>query len=60
LLTALTAVLEVLPVSRAFTHVEEAPGAIAEAASDFEALEGLRRLAFSEQVGRPKQLEMWE
>ncbi len=56
---ALAAVLEVLPVSSTFTHVADESGPVAEAASDFEALENLRRLAFSEKVARPQQLEMW-
>lgn len=59
-LTALTAVLEVLPVSRAFTKVEEPAGPVADSASDFEALENLRRLAFSDRVPAPKQLELWK
>ncbi len=58
--TALEAVLEVLPVSSKFTGIEDAKGAVAEAASDFEALEMLRRLAFTEQVDEPAQLELWK
>lgn len=56
---ALAAVLEVLPVSSTFTHIADEAGPVAEAASDFDALEHLRRLAFSEKVARPQQLEMW-
>jgi len=55
-LKALEAVLEVLPPSRAFTGFE--PGqAVLSAASDFEALENLRRLAFTEQINPPEQLK---
>jgi hypothetical protein len=59
-LTALEAVLEVLPVSKTFTGIEEPSGPVAEAAGDFEALEMLRRLAFGEQVDPPAQLELWK
>jgi hypothetical protein len=55
---ALLAVLEVLPVSRAF-GAPDVLDACEGAASDFEALEKLRRLAFSERVEAPKQLELW-
>lgn len=55
---SLLAVLEVLPVSRAF-GAPDVLDACAGAASDFEALEKLRRLAFSERVEAPKQLELW-
>lgn len=57
-LVALEAVLEVLPPSRQFTGIE-LDGAVGSAASDFEALEGLRRLAFSDKVGEPQQLSLW-
>ena len=57
-LAALEAVLEVLPVSRAWTGVALA-GEAQSAGDDFEALENLRRLAFAKDVGRPRQLEMW-
>ena len=57
--TALTAVLEVLPVSGTFTKVREETGAVAEAASDFDALEHLRRLMFSDRVPEPEQLRIW-
>ncbi len=56
---ALTGLLEVLPVSSAFTKVADARGPLAEAASDFDALEHLRRLAFSDRVAEPQQLELW-
>jgi adenine-specific DNA methylase len=56
---ALTAVLEVLPVSSTFTRVADEKGAVAEAASDFDALEHLRRLAFSDRVPEPEQLGLW-
>ena len=59
-LTALEAVLEVLPVSKTFTGIDEPSGLVAAAASDFEALEMLRRLAFQEQVDEPTQLELWK
>ncbi len=55
---SLLAVLEVLPVGTAFSGVE-LPTDVAGAGSDFEALEKLRRLAFSQQVDEPKQLELW-
>jgi hypothetical protein len=45
-------------VGKAFSGVE-LDGDLAANASDFEALEKLRRLAFSEQVDEPKQLEIW-
>jgi adenine-specific DNA methylase len=57
--TALAAVLEVLPVSSTFTHYEEEKGPVAEAAKDFDALENLRRLAFSDRVKEPEQLKLW-
>jgi len=56
-LTALEAVLEVLPLSARYTGFDPVKAA-APAASDFEALENLRRLALSEQVPAPKQLEL--
>jgi len=49
----------VLPVSSTFTHVADESGPIADAASDFEVLENLRRLAFSAQVPQPEQLKLW-
>ncbi|MGE3343072.1 MAG: DUF1156 domain-containing protein [Vicinamibacterales bacterium] len=56
-ITALTAMLEVLPVSATFTRVKGETGAVAEAASDFDALEHLRRLMFGERVLVPQRLE---
>ena len=56
-LTALEAVLEVLPLSARYTGFDPVK-AVAPAASDFEALENLRRLALAEQVPPPKQLEL--
>jgi putative DNA methylase len=56
---ALEAVLEVLPVSKAFSGID-LEGDLAAAGSDFEALENLRKLAFTEQVDAPKQLELWQ
>jgi len=56
-LTALEAVLEVLPLSARYTGFDPVKAA-QPAASDFEALENLRRLALSEQVSAPKQLEL--
>lgn len=58
-LSALEAVLEVLPVPRAFTGID-LDGALAEAGSDFEALENLRRLAFAKEVDQPHQLAQYE
>ncbi len=58
-MTALKAVLEVLPVSKAFTGID-LEGEIAASGNDFEALEKLRVLAFSGQVSRPKQLDLWQ
>ncbi|WP_404384394.1 hypothetical protein [Caenispirillum salinarum] len=56
-LMALEAVLEVLPPSRSFTGFDPVEAA-APAASDFEVLEGLRRLCFGDEVDEPKQLSM--
>ncbi len=58
-LTALTAVLEVLPVSSTFTKVKGETGAVADAASDFDALEHLRRLMFADRIPEPEQLRLW-
>jgi hypothetical protein len=57
--TALTALLEVLPVSSTFTKVKGETGAVAEAASDFDALEHLRRLMFGDRIPEPEQLKFW-
>jgi adenine-specific DNA methylase len=56
---ALTALLEVLPVSSTFTKIPDEKGPVAEAASDFDVLEHLRRLAFSDRVPEPEQLALW-
>ena len=55
---ALTAVLEVLPVSSTFTKIAQDRGPVADAAADFDALEHLRRLAYKERVKEPEQLEL--
>jgi putative DNA methylase len=55
---ALEAVLEVLPVGKAYSGIE-LEGDLAASGRDFEALENLRKLAFTEQVDAPKQLEVW-
>jgi putative DNA methylase len=55
---ALEAVLEVLPASAAFTGIE-LYGDVAASGSDFEVLEHLRRLAYTEQVDEPAQLDLW-
>jgi len=56
---SLEAVLEVLPVSKAFSGIE-LEGDVAAQGSDFEILENLRRLAFSDKVDEPKQLDLWK
>ena len=55
--TALQAVLEVLPVSKSYTKVD-VPKNAEGASSDFEALENLRKLAFTEHVQEPEQLRL--
>lgn len=57
-LTALEAVLEVLPVGKAWSGFD-LPDAAAGAGADFDALENLRRLALAEKVAEPEQLKMW-
>jgi hypothetical protein len=54
LLTALEALLNVLPPTGATTGRKKPDASLAGAASDFEALERLRKLAFSETVPAPK------
>ena len=56
---ALEAVLEVLPVSKAFSGID-LEGDVAEFGSDFEALENLRKLAFAKDVDEPEQLKLWK
>jgi adenine-specific DNA methylase len=58
-LAALEAVLEVLPPSRSFVGFDVASGDAKSAADDFDALEKLRRLAFSDRVGEPQQLSLF-
>lgn len=55
---AFEAVLEVLPVSRAWTDIP-LEGDVKAAGEDFEVLENLRRLAYTDKVDRPKQLGFW-
>lgn len=57
-LQALGYVLEVLPVGKDFSGVS-LDGDLGSAASDFDALEKLRRLALAAEVPQPKQLELW-
>ena len=57
--TALEAVLEVLPVSKAFTGIE-LEGNVAAAGSDFEALYNLVRLAYGNEIDEPEQLKLWQ
>ena len=57
-LPSLEAVLEVLPVSRAFTGIELA-GSAAPSGSDFEALYSLVRLAYGDRIDEPAQLRFW-
>src|SRR5208283_5139675 len=56
---ALEAVLEVLPPSKAFSGIDLG-GDLALAASDFEASEKLRRLAFTQHVDPPEQLNLYK
>ena len=55
---ALEAVLEVLPVSKNWTGID-LEGEAEAAASDFEALYNLARLAYREEIGEPEQLKLW-
>jgi putative DNA methylase len=57
-LMALEAVLEVLPPSRAYTGFDPTAAALP-AASDFEALDKLRRLALADEVDEPEQLALF-
>ena len=56
---AFTAVLEVLPVSSEYTGID-LKGEVEAAGSDFEALYKLSRLAYSDRVEAPKQLQFWQ
>ena len=55
---ALEAVLEVLPVSRAYTGIA-LEGEVEAAGDDFEALYNLARLAFADEIDEPEQLKLW-
>ena len=55
---ALEAVLEVLPVSKAFTGID-VEGEAAAASDDFEALYNLARLAYDDEINEPEQLGLW-
>ena len=57
-IAALEAVLEVLPVSKTWTGID-LEGEAEAAASDFEALYNLARLAYREEIGEPEQLKLW-
>ena len=54
---ALEAVLEILPMSKAYTGIE-LEGAVAAAGSDFEALYNLTRLAYGDDIDEPQQLTL--
>ena len=56
---ALEALLEVLPPSGTFTGVD-LKGDLADAGDDFEALYGLYRLAYADEIDEPAQLELWK
>ena len=56
---ALEAVLEVLPISTTYTGIK-LDDAVAPAADDFEALYGLARLAFRDEIDEPAQLKLWQ
>lgn len=57
--SAMQAILEVLPVGTAFNGVD-LPTDASGAGNDFEVLENLRRLAFSDQIESPEQLKLWD
>ena len=56
---ALEAVLEVLPVSKTWTGID-LEGEAESAASDFDALYDLTRLAYSDEIDEPEQLKLWQ
>ena len=56
---AIEAVLEVLPVSQAFTGIK-LEGETAASGSDFEALYHLARLAYRDEIDEPAQLKLWQ
>lgn len=58
-LASLEAVLEVLPPSRGFVGFDVATGDAKSASDDFDSLEKLRRLAFSDKVDEPQQLSLF-
>ena len=60
LLTALEVLLNVLPPPAAARRGKKADALLGGAASDFEALENLRRLAFAEKVPAPTQADLFE
>ena len=55
---ALEAVMEVLPVSRAWTGIDP-EGEAAAAVDDFEALYNLSRLAYRDEIDEPEQIKLW-
>ena len=59
--TALEAILEVLPVPKSIRGFDLDKGArgLESASIDFEVLEDLRRLAFSDRIDEPEQLKLW-
>ena len=59
--TALEALLEVLPMPKSVRGFDLDQGAkgLESASIDFEVLEGLRRLAFSDSIDEPEQLKLW-
>ena len=56
---ALEAVLEILPVSEAFTGIA-LEGDAAASGSDFEVLYNLTRLAYGDKIDEPEQLKLWQ
>ena len=58
-IASLEAVLEVLPVSKAFTGIE-LEGDAADSGNDFEVLYNLARLAYGEEIDEPEQLKLWQ
>ena len=56
---ALEAALEVLPVSRSVRGFDSKAKGLESASEDFDVLEKLRRLAFSDLVDEPTQLKLW-
>ena len=56
---ALEVMLEVLPPSKTFSGID-ADDAVKPAADDFDALEKLRRIVYSDEIGAPRQLSLYE